>query len=71
MQDLIQSITFSIELRGFAKRTQKIYLAHMISLFKDFILKVFFSGNCATNPECYMMSAPSSIHIRYFTYLLR
>ncbi|MGF7050637.1 hypothetical protein J2T13_005187, partial [Paenibacillus sp. DS2015] len=29
MQDLIQSMTFSMELRGFAKSTQKTYLAHM------------------------------------------
>jgi integrase/recombinase XerD len=29
MQDLIQSMTVSMELRGFAQSTQKIYLAHM------------------------------------------
>ncbi|MGF7047566.1 site-specific recombinase XerD, partial [Paenibacillus sp. DS2015] len=29
MQDLIQSMTVSMELRGFAQSTQKIYLAHL------------------------------------------
>lgn len=29
MQDLMQSMTFSMELRGFAKSTQRTYLAHM------------------------------------------
>ncbi|MGF7050572.1 hypothetical protein J2T13_005122 [Paenibacillus sp. DS2015] len=29
MQDWIQSMTFSMELRGFAKSTQRTYLAHM------------------------------------------